>query len=335
MSFNVIQKIRQALEPKAAVLMYHRIVDLSVDPWQLAVQPHYFEEQLQVITKSYNVVPVPELITALQKKTLKHRTVCLTFDDGYTDNLLFAKPLLEQYQCPATFFIPSAYTGKQQPFWWDELEALLLAAPALPSVFNATINGKSFDFNLGTAAVLTPEHITKHKGWAWPQPAPDQRCALYLLLWEELKPLPYEEIQTAMQEIRNWSGYTPSFDKAGLPMDKMQLHEMAANPLFRIGLHTATHPALAYHPEDVQYSELAENKKVLQPYQPLNAVAFPYGNYNKSTISVLRRQRIDAGFTTEEKKVTPHTNPHCLGRFQVKNWNGADFKKALSKWFKA
>jgi hypothetical protein len=109
--------------------------------------------------------------------------------------------------------------------------------------------------NWVAAAVLTPEHIAKHKGWAWPQPAPDQRCALYLLLWEELKPLPYEEIQTAMQEIRNWSGYTPSFDKAGLPMDQMQLHEMAANPCFEWAcIRLRTRPWLII-PEDVQYSE--------------------------------------------------------------------------------
>jgi peptidoglycan/xylan/chitin deacetylase (PgdA/CDA1 family) len=335
MSFNVIQKIKQALEPKAVVLMYHRVADVAVDPWQLAVQPDYFEAQLQVITKNYHVLPVQELITALQKKSLKHHTVCLTFDDGYTDNLIFAKPLLEKYRCPATFFIPSAYIGKEQPFWWDELEAILLGAPALPPVFNISINGKPFTFELGADVELTPAHTARHQTWAWPDAAPDLRCALYLSLWEELKPLPFEEIQSALNEIRAWSGYTPQLPAAGLPMSDTQLHEMVANPLFRIGLHTATHPALAYHPEDAQYSEMAENKKALQPYQPLNAVAFPYGNYNKSTISVLRRQRIDAGFTTEEKKVTPHTNLLCVGRFQVKNWNGADFKNTLSKWFKA
>jgi peptidoglycan/xylan/chitin deacetylase (PgdA/CDA1 family) len=333
MSFNVIQKIKQALEPKATVLMYHRVADIAVDPWQLAVRPEYFEAQLQVLTKSYHVLPVPELVAALQKKTLKHHTVCLTFDDGYTDNLLFAKPLLEKYGCSATFFIPSAYIGKEQPFWWDALETLLLASPTLPAIFDVAINGKPSAFELGADAVLTPEQTRRHQTWAWPEAAPDRRCALYLQLWEELKPLPYEEIQTAMHEIRNWSQYTPQFSHDSLPMSAAQLHEMVENPLFRIGLHTATHPALAYHPEDVQYSEMAENKKALQPYQPL--IAFPYGNYNKSTISVLQRQRIDAGFTTEEKKITPHTNPLCLGRFQVKNWNGADFKKALSKWFKA
>jgi hypothetical protein len=74
MSFNVIQKIKQALEPKAVVLMYHRVAYVAVDPWQLAVQPDYFEAQLQVITKSYHVLPVQELITALQRKSLKHHT---------------------------------------------------------------------------------------------------------------------------------------------------------------------------------------------------------------------------------------------------------------------
>lgn len=44
--------------------------------------------------------------------------IALTFDDGY-DNQRWALPILEAFQVPATFFIPSQYVESQQRFWWD------------------------------------------------------------------------------------------------------------------------------------------------------------------------------------------------------------------------
>jgi peptidoglycan/xylan/chitin deacetylase (PgdA/CDA1 family) len=48
--------------------------------------------------------------------------VILTFDDGYADNLLVAKPHLEAYDVPATVFVSSGFLGGGREFWWDRLE---------------------------------------------------------------------------------------------------------------------------------------------------------------------------------------------------------------------
>lgn len=330
-----LHTVRNFFGHKALVLMYHRIADVAVDPWQLAVSPRNFEEQIQRLTKNFNVIPVLELIKNLQQRKLAANSICITFDDGYADNYLFAKPILEKWACPATFFIPSYFTGQQQPFWWDELEAVLLTAPRLPQIFQIPIQDEPFQFNLEDDAILTAEQTQKHRLWKWPEAPPTQRCALYLRLWEQLKPLHYPEIKTILEAIKSRAGYSPVFPDALLPMQHEQLSELSENALFDIGLHTATHPALAYHPEELQYSELAENKKALQIYQPVNAVAFPYGNYNNSTLAVLRKQRIDAGFTTESRKLTAEAKLHCLGRFQVKNQNGIEFEKQILQWLTA
>jgi len=319
---------------KAIVLMYHRVADAAVDPWNLAVSPQYFNEQIAQLAKNFTVVPVPELIKNLQQKKLAANSVSVTFDDGYADNYLFAKPILERYGCPATFFIPSHYIGQQQPFWWDSLEALLLTAPQLPQLFQITIQDEPFYFDLEADAVLTPQLFEKHKAWRWPDAAPTRRCALYLKIWEQLKPLQLAEITTIVEDIKEWANQKPVFSDVLTPMDSSKLLDLGSNALFTIGLHTATHPALAYHPEELQYAEIAENKKALRPYAPVNAVAFPYGNYNNSTLAVLHKQRIDAAFTTEERSLTAKSNLHCLGRFQVKNWNGLQFEKQLRQWLK-
>jgi len=107
--------------------MYHRIADLTNDPWQLTVSPDNFEQQLKVLQTKYKLISVRELLTHLTKKSIPSTTVCITFDDGYSDNYLAAKPLLEMYNCPAVFFVSTQYVNQQKSFWWDELERIILS----------------------------------------------------------------------------------------------------------------------------------------------------------------------------------------------------------------
>ncbi len=312
--------------------MYHRVAAPTCDPWDLSVSPQNFEAQMALLQKTRTVLPLPQLLQALLKNKLPPRAACVTFDDGYTDNYLFAKPILERYNIPATFFIPSHYIGKKIPFWWDELEATLLAPHPLPQLFQMPIADEDFQFDLKQDATLTAAAGTAQHSWRWPQPPPTRRCEMYLKLWEQLRPLPLAEIEPLMTNVKMWANAPVAPAAESLPMTASQLHALTSNPLFTIGLHTATHAALAYHTEDVQYTEMAENRKALQPWQPLAAIAFPYGNYNGSTLAVLKRQRLEAGFTTEPRSVGGKAQLHCLGRFQVKNWSATIFEKELKTW---
>jgi peptidoglycan/xylan/chitin deacetylase (PgdA/CDA1 family) len=98
------------------------VASVSSDPWRLAVPPELFEPQLEVIATRFRPMPLRELATGLRAGTLPPTAVAVTFDDGYRDNLLVAKPLLERYGIPATVFVISGYVGSGRDFWWDVLE---------------------------------------------------------------------------------------------------------------------------------------------------------------------------------------------------------------------
>jgi peptidoglycan/xylan/chitin deacetylase (PgdA/CDA1 family) len=108
--------------PRAAILLYHRVASVSSDPWRLAVPPDVFDRQLEVIAARFQPLPLRELVAGLRAGDLPARAVAVTFDDGYRDNLLAAKPLLERHGVPATVFVISGYIGSERDFWWDVLE---------------------------------------------------------------------------------------------------------------------------------------------------------------------------------------------------------------------
>lgn len=107
-----------------AILLYHRVAELESDPLELAVTPRHFDEQLAVLRDTCTPVALADVPRLLRARKLPKRPVALTFDDGYRDNLLAAKPLLERHGVPATVFVASGYVGADREFWWDELDRL-------------------------------------------------------------------------------------------------------------------------------------------------------------------------------------------------------------------
>src|SRR5688572_7601228 len=95
-------RARKRLSSRALILLYHRVAEASSDPWSLAVKPAHFAEHLEVINRRARVLSVEELVAAIAGDKLPRLAIVITFDDGYADNLLNAKPLLEKNDCPAT-----------------------------------------------------------------------------------------------------------------------------------------------------------------------------------------------------------------------------------------
>lgn len=334
---RLYHRAKAALRPKALVLMYHRIADPDSDVWEIAVRPEHFEEQLQVLQKSGKVVSLRSLATGLRQGKLKRGSIALTFDDGYADNFLVAKPLLEQYQIPATFFITTCNLGKQKEFWWDELEQLLLLTRELPQHLTIHLGEAAHLFDFGTEAHLNDAQLQAHRQWqAGKQPPPGLRASNYLQIWQLLQPLPHVLQQQKLEEIRSWAGLAPQVREDYLSMSVAQLQELAANPLFEIGIHTLTHPALACHDREYQQMEIAGCRKFLAQTlgNPADLLAYPFGINNTTTMAIAAEEKLLAAFTTKEEAVSSTSFPYRMGRYQVKDWGGSEFAHYVQQWSK-
>ena len=94
---------------KIPILTYHSI---SNDKSLVSIDTDAFEKQIIFLKKrGYKSINFNELNIA------KSKSVIITFDDGYKDNLLNALPILKKYGFKATCFIISNFVGKTNI--WD------------------------------------------------------------------------------------------------------------------------------------------------------------------------------------------------------------------------
>lgn len=112
-------RLKNSFQPFANIIAFHRVNNYDSD--LLTTPTPVFEEMVDAIRKNYTVCSLPELIHRIKNHlSLEHKTVVITFDDGYKDNYLNAAPILHQYHIPASFFITSGYIGTEKIFPWDE-----------------------------------------------------------------------------------------------------------------------------------------------------------------------------------------------------------------------
>jgi peptidoglycan/xylan/chitin deacetylase (PgdA/CDA1 family) len=97
--------------------MYHAVGSAGEPAGRFVVPAKRFERQMKWLARlGYRVLPLEELRRADYGGP---RTVVLTFDDGYLDNLTLALPVLESLRLPATIFVVS---GRERNDWDRDTE---------------------------------------------------------------------------------------------------------------------------------------------------------------------------------------------------------------------
>lgn len=100
---------RVAGVPSLAIVTYHRVLP-SPDPL-LPSEPdvEQFREQARYLARHMRVFALPEALDRLRSGVLPSRAICITFDDGYANNLHCALPVLRSVGIPATVFVATGY----------------------------------------------------------------------------------------------------------------------------------------------------------------------------------------------------------------------------------
>jgi peptidoglycan/xylan/chitin deacetylase (PgdA/CDA1 family) len=351
------QWLRKQVAPQVLVLMYHRVIELPSDPYELIVTPRHFEEQMEVLRKFYRPIPLPQLAGALRDEArprrltgleelgdvwrgenLPRNAVVLTFDDGYVDNLLNAKPILERYEVPATVFVATGYVGKGWEFWWDELQHQVLEPGTLPETVHIDLPGEALEFSLGEAATYTETAYQALRYWNGSMPeTPGPRQQFLMALIDRLRPLPEADQRHALNQLMELTGKTTQREEYR-QVTVEELCRLGDGGLIEIGAHTMTHPMLSAHPPEVQREEILQSRFGLEEMlgRPVTNFAYPFGateHYNEDTVAILRDNGFTATVTTTPGLVQRTTDRYQLPRHVVRDWDGNTFAAKLEEFF--
>jgi peptidoglycan/xylan/chitin deacetylase (PgdA/CDA1 family) len=324
---------------RALILLYHSVAEAEADPWSLSVSPRHFAEQMGVLSRSARVMPLETLTRSVRAGHLPRRAVAVTFDDGYANNLHNAKPILEQFQIPATIFLTTGYVTDQREFWWDELERLLLEPALLPVELTLDVNGSTHSWKLDHADGCGEDWQGLRNKWrAWQAGQSGSRHSLYQSLYHLLHPMAEDERRRMLDELRAWAGVKEAARLTHRPLSVEETIELADGSLVEIGCHTVTHTPLSSISPALQQAEIISSKLFLEESLGLhvNSFAYPYGrkcDYTAETVSIVRQAGFDYACAAYPGAVNRKVDIFQLPRMQVDDCDGEEFSRRLSRWF--
>jgi peptidoglycan/xylan/chitin deacetylase (PgdA/CDA1 family) len=319
---------------RALILAYHQIADNGVDPWKQAVSPGHFAEHLQILRRHWRPMGLKQLVEAWQRGRIPDRSVVITFDDGYANHRHTVQPLLEQFDVPATFFVPTGQLASPRECWWDELEGLLTLPGQLPSSLSIDVCGKHYDFELNERE-YTDEHCRRDQQlWAW-DGGPGTRLAMYYTLWAQLRQARAVEQSRVMDRLLAWAGKEAFCRPSNRPLSVLELQELSSCGLVEIGAHTVTHPILVQLPLEQQQQEVAGNQRDLEQIldRPVESFAFPYGIYTAALVDNLRGMGFRCACGPAGGPVRRRTNRFLLPRETVSDCDGEKFARQMNAWY--
>lgn len=323
------------------VLIYHRVADLGSDPQRLAVTPAVFDAQMDVLAKQFRVVELAELTDDLHAGRVSPRTVAVTFDDGYADNLLTAAPMLETHRVPATVFVSSGYMDGGRELWWDEIERLVLSPGELPRHIELATGegGARFAADLTGTATYTPELVASAAGWDVTRGGGDERQRLYAGLCDWVRPLPVAGRDLVLEQLRELAGAESAVRETHRTLTSAEVRALDALPHMEVGGHTTGHVLLSAQDDNEQRSQVAGDRAALTAVLGREPALFsyPYGgldSYTRATSAMVSEAGYTAACANHTGVVKPWTDPLRIPRLAVGDAGRDEFTALLEGWFR-
>lgn len=289
------------------ILSFHQ-VRKEVDPLAPDVPTAaVFAEQMRWLADYCNVLPLVEATDRFRAGTLPARSACITFDDGYADNVEVAAPILKGLGLPATFFVTTG--AIEAGIMWNDL--------AIEGIRCAS---EDFDLtDLGFVKYRLKDEVT--------------RCTAIHSIISRLKYRPLEaRVETARVIFERASaGPAPR-----LMMTAAQVAELAASG-FDIGAHTVNHPILKELPDEMARREIEASRDWVRDVTGELPLAFAYPNgrpgidFNDEHERMVHQAGFRVAVSTRWACAKPSDSLFALPRFAPWERERAAFWRRLGK----
>ena len=244
-----------------AILTMHHVRPPRPDRFQpnrlLEVTPRFLTRVIKLLRRSrIDVVSLDEMHRRMTERDFARRFVCLTFDDGYRDNLQHAWPILKEAGVPFALYVPTSFPDRLGELWWLVLEAVIARNERIGLV----IDGDNRSFDCRNVA---------------------EKRALYEELYWWLRRRESEaELRAIVRDLAARYHVDVAAFCAELCMSWQEIAALAADPLVTIGAHTVNHQMLAKLPEKTVRSEMDLSRTVIEAALGMRPahLSYPYGD---------------------------------------------------------
>ncbi|CAM3880033.1 polysaccharide deacetylase family protein [Rheinheimera salexigens] len=274
---------------KLSILIYHQVLTES-DPMR-PTEPtaEVFNWQMRLLRDYFTPLSLQDALHHLQNKSLPANAICVTFDDGYVNNLTVAQPILSKYGIPATVYVATGFSHGTN-MWNDRLIHLF--------------------------ADVTRQHLQLDDERVSLGDWQDRRSKAEI--W--LKKLKYLPITERLEKISQFYLQNNAIEQQPLMMSPEQIKQLAEKDI-TIGAHTVNHPILKVIPKEQQQHEIIQSKQQLEKWidRPVQHFAYPNGvegiDFDDTTIDLVNQNGFASAVATDWGISTADTSHYKLKRF--------------------
>jgi peptidoglycan/xylan/chitin deacetylase (PgdA/CDA1 family) len=232
---------------------------------------------MEYIKAHYSVISCEHLAQWLRgQRELPPRPAIITFDDGYSDNLRYAYPVLRELGLPATIFLSTGIIGTEIAFPWDR---------AAYCFFHSAKDHADLPMTGRVSWSNSQERELIMRGWFTRVKKVSEAEGTRLV----------DSLAHAL-EVEIPPGAFPS-----LYLDWDQVRELSRNGI-EMGAHTASHPILTGISLERAEQEIVSSKRRIEAEigKPVISFAYPNGgpaDFSEDIMAILRREGIEVAFT--------------------------------------
>jgi peptidoglycan/xylan/chitin deacetylase (PgdA/CDA1 family) len=260
-----------------SILTFHQVKE-ERDPLQPDIpDAAMFDAIAKLLAKRFNVLPLADAVVRLKRGSLPPHAACITFDDGYANNLRVAVPVLLKHGLTATFFLCAGMLGGG--IMWNDRLIEALRSTGVASLDLGTLG-------LGVHPLGTVE---------------ERKSAIDALI-PRLKHMTSVQRAEMIDRIVDLAGA-----RADLPSDLMMQPEDVRRLVEKgmsVGGHTMTHPILSRLDPPSAEREIVGCRERLGELAgvPICLFAYPNGkpreDYTQAHVHMVRKAGFTAAVTT-------------------------------------
>ena len=301
------------------IVMYHYIRPIigSEFPGIKGLEIEGFKRQLDFLENNYSIVSTEQVIDKIIKnKELPPKACWLTFDDGYKDHYQYVLPELIKRNLSGAFFPPRVAIKENKVLDVNSIHHILSCCNDINKLV-ADLNDLCLQFG------VTSEQIhAYYKEYGVARRYDNADTVFIKLMLQHVLP---EQIRNEITSIlfEKIVGISEAKFSSRLYMNIDEVRKLVSSGMY-VGSHGSMHYWLDRISSQKQKVDISSSVEFLEEVGAPTSnwiMCYPYGAYNDTTLSLLKKMGASIGITTDFRKANLEIDdPLTLPRFDTNDF---------------